>query len=160
MKGPTGISPIKQNRTGNLSPMLKKLIYTGIVILISGLGFGFYLYNKPHQGIENEHPAFRLSAAALISEYDNNEETANTKYLGKIVEVTGVIAEKSRDEKGIINVTLQGPDLAGVGCQFDPKAQDELAVVKEGQEVVIKGICTGVLMDVVLVDCVFENNIQ
>lgn len=158
MKVPTAISPIKQNQSRPLSKMFKKIIYITIVILISGLGFGFYLYNKPHQGIEDEQPAFRMSAAALISDYDANEETANAKYLGKIVEVKGVIAEKAKDEKGIINVTLQGPDLAGVGCQFDPNAQEELAAVKEGQEVVIKGICTGVLMDVVLVDCVVENN--
>jgi hypothetical protein len=158
MKVNSSNSPIAQNQSGNSSTMLKKIIYITLVVLISGLGFGFYLYNKPHQGIANEQPAFRLSAATLISDYDKNENLANTKYLGKVVEVKGVISEKSKDEKGNFNLTLQGPDLAGVGCQFDPKADEKFAMVKEGQEVVIKGLCTGVLMDVVLVDCVIENN--
>jgi hypothetical protein len=151
-------SPIAQNQNGNSSKMLKKVGLVTLLILISGLGFGFYFYNKPHQGISNEPPAFSLSAATLIEEYDKNENTANTKYLGKVIEVKGVVAEKSKDKKGNFNLTLQGPDLAGVGCQFDPKADDKFTMVKEGQEVVIKGLCTGVLMDVVLVDCVIENN--
>jgi hypothetical protein len=151
-------SPGKQNRIRNSSKVYKRLIYLFVVVLISGLGLGFYLYNKPHQGIANEIPVYRLSAVNLIRDYDAGEEKANSKYLGKVLEVKGIVAEKSKDEKGMINVTLQGPDLAGVGCQFDPKAQEELGSIKEGQEVVVKGICTGVLMDVVLVDCVIENN--
>ena len=87
-----------------------------------------------------------------------DEKKANAKYLGKIVEVSGIISEKTKDRIGNYNITLQGPDLAGIGCEFENKVQDKLANLKEGQEVKIKGICTGVLMDVVLVDCVIENN--
>ena len=115
----------------------------------------FYLFNKPHQSIADETPAFSLDATTLVGEFDKDEKSANTKYLGKIIEVNGVVAEKLKDKNGNINVTLQGADLSGVGCEFEPNAQSSLASLKEGQEVKIKGICTGVLMDVVLVDCVF-----
>ncbi len=151
-------SPGKQNRIRNSSKIYKRLIYLFIVVLLAGFGLGFYLYNKPHQGIANEEPVYSLSAVNLVKDYDASEEAANAKYLGKVLEVKGIIAEKTKDEKGMVNVTLQGPDLAGVGCQFDPKAQEQLAIIKEGQEVVIKGICTGVLMDVVMVDCVITND--
>ena len=69
----------------------------------------------------------------------------------------GVIAEKTKDKKGNYNLTLQGPDLAGIGCEFENKLQNKLATLKEGQTIKVKGICTGILMDVVLVDCVIEN---
>ena len=58
-----------------------------------------------------------------------------------------------KDQKGNYNVTLQGPDIAGIGCEFEPAAQNYVRQIKEGQKVTIKGVCTGVLMDVVMVDC-------
>jgi hypothetical protein len=135
--------------------MKKKILIATLIAVVSGVAFGIYLFNKPHQSILNDAPAFSLDAATLVGEYDKDEKSANAKYLGKIIEVKGVVAEKLKDKNGNINVTLQGADLSGVGCEFEPRAQSSLASLKEGQEVKIKGICTGVLMDVVLVDCVF-----
>ena len=133
--------------------MKKILILTSVIALITGVAFAYYLFNKPHQSVSNETPAFTLDATALVNEYDSNEKKANSKYLGKIIEVKGIISEKSKNSEGHIYVTLQGPDLAGIGCEFEPKAQAHLSNLKEGQEVRIKGICSGVLMDVVMVDC-------
>jgi hypothetical protein len=133
----------------------KILIATLVAFLAAGL-FAYYLYNKPHQSIADEKPAFNMEASALVAEYDQDEEKANAKYLGKIIEVRGVIAEKSIDKKGKYNITLQGADLSGVGCEFESNAKNKVSKLSEGQEVKIKGICTGVLMDVVLVDCVLD----
>ena len=147
-------SSILHNKSRDLFSVKKILLLISILVVITGAGFAYYLYNKPHQSIADETPAFVMDANILIGEYDANEKNANAKYLGKIVEVKGIIAEKSKDSKGNFNVTLQGPDLAGIGCEFELNAQVSVAKLKEGQEVKIKGICTGVLMDVVMVDCV------
>lgn len=158
MENKNSASQFSQNQKRSSTLMMKKIVLSTVLALSTGLGFAYYLYNKPHQGISNETPAFVLKAEALVSEYDLDEKKANAKYLGKIVEVSGIVSEKTKDRTGNYNVTLQGPDLAGIGCEFENKVQDKLASLKEGQEVKIKGICTGVLMDVVLVDCVIENN--
>lgn len=158
MENQNSASSLSQNQKRSSTLMMKKIVLSTVLALSTGLGFAFYLYNKPHQGISNETPAFILKAETLVSEYDHDEKKANAKYLGKIVEVSGIVSEKTKDRTGNYNVTLQGPDLAGIGCEFENKVQDKLASLKEGQEVKIKGICTGVLMDVVLVDCVIENN--
>lgn len=129
-----------------------------LLSLFTVLGFAYYLYNKPHQGISDKTPAFILLAETLVRDYELDEKKANAKYLGKVVEVFGIISEKSMNEKGIFNVTLQGSDLAGIGCEFEKKNQKELIILKEGQKIKIKGICAGVLMDVVLVDCVLIDN--
>lgn len=138
--------------------MMKKIIWSMVLSLFTGLGFAYYLYNKPNRRISDETPAFILKAETLVSEYDVDEKKANAKYLGKVVEVFGIIAEKSKNEKGKYNITLQGSDLAGIGCEFEKNSQKELSILKEGQKIKIKGICTGVLMDVVLVDCVVTNS--
>ncbi len=140
---------------------MKKIIFISIsVLILAAVGYAYYLYNKPHQSIADETPDFKLNAVTLVNDYDIDEKAANDKYLGKIIEVKGVISEKVKDENGKYNITLQAADLAGVGCEFDTKYQSEIKNLQEGQEVRIKGVCTGVLMDVVLVDCVLINENQ
>ncbi len=138
--------------------MMKKIIWSMVLLLFTSFGFAYYLYNKPHRGISKETPAFILNAETLVNEFDLDENKANSKYLGKVVEVIGIIAEKSKNEKGIYNITLQGSDLAGIGCEFEKNSHKELVILKEGQKIKIKGICAGILMDVVLVDCVVMDN--
>ena len=139
---------------------MKKKIFLALGILaISGVAFAIYLFNKPHQSILNENPDFKLESTQIVSEFENNEDAANKKFNGKVIEVVGIVSEKSKDEQGKLNITLQGADIAGIGCVFEKAAQSKAAALSEGQEVKIKGICTGILMDVVMVDCVVvENN--
>ena len=137
---------------------MKKKILAGLLLVIAScVAYGLYLYYKPHQSVANETPAFQIEAAALAGEYELNEKLADSKYLGKVVEVRGIISEKIIDQNGKIMVTLAGQDLAGVGCEFEKNALSDATGLKEGDRVTIKGICTGALMDVVLVDCVVSK---
>jgi hypothetical protein len=138
--------------------LFKKIIFSIIGIAAIAAGFGFYLFNKPHQSIENTTAAASTFANNLVAEFEANENTANQKYLGKIVEVKGIISDQSTDEHGVVNVVLQGGDLAGVGCQFEKTVKLTDLSLQKGQQIIVKGICTGMLMDVVLVDCVLVNN--
>lgn len=139
---------------------MKKKIFLALGIMaLAGAAFGFYLFNKPHQSILNDKPDFVVESAAIINEFETNEDAANKKFNGKVIEVAGIVSEKSKDEQGKLNITLQGADIAGIGCVFEKAAQSKAATLAEGQQVRIKGICTGILMDVVMVDCVVvENN--
>jgi len=138
--------------------MKKKVVLVIITAIIAAVAYGFYLYFKPRPSVSGMTPEYTLMATELVSEYDANEMAANSKYLGKVIEVSGVISEKLKDGKGGYTLTLQGADLAGVGCQFEENARASLHPLAEGQVVSVKGICTGVLMDVVLVDCVVSVN--
>ena len=134
---------------------MKKKIFLSLGIMsIAGAAFGFYLFNKPHQSIADVKPDFQLDSKSIIGEFENNENAANKKFNGKVIEISGVVSEKSKDEKGKLNVTLEGEDLAGIGCVFDPLSMSKAGNLAEGQKVKIKGVCTGILMDVVMVDCV------
>jgi hypothetical protein len=137
---------------------MKKLIIIILIVSGSAVAYGFYLFNKPHQGIANKEAAFTLDSKKLFSEFDSDETTANKKYLGKVITVYGRIADKGIDNKGATSLILEGGDMAGVGCQFDKNALQKVQDFKKGQLVRIKGKCTGMLMDVVLVDCVTEEN--
>jgi len=139
---------------------MKKLIIITLVLALAVAAYGFYLYNKPHQSIAKEKAAYSLSAEQLYSQFDSNEEVANKTYLGKVIEVDGRIDQLTRDEKGNINIYLATSGMNVVSCQMESKSVKQTTSLLPGDKVKLKGICTGMLMDIVLVDCVFaENNL-
>lgn len=134
---------------------MKTIIKYLLIFGLAGIGVALYLYHKPHKDIRRAPADFKTSAAALFEEYSDNESAANAKYLDKIIEVSGVIKEINNSEDGELSITLESEsEMFGVICQMDPFTQHDLSGLTEGHEVVLKGICTGMLMDVVLVRCV------
>jgi len=112
---------------------------------------GFYLYNKPRQSAGNKTAAVTLSAIVLYKQYEANENTANKKYLGKVIEVQGSVSAISQ-QNGLSVLSLKTGNPAGaINCQLF--TNDKISAVKVGDAVTIKGKCTGFLMDVNLVDC-------
>jgi hypothetical protein len=134
---------------------MKKILIYGLVLALIAASVGFYLYNKPHQNMNRAKSDLSLSATELFTDFENDEANANTKYLDKIVEVQGIVKEISTDETGTTSVTLEsGSDMFGVICQMDNLTDHKRTAFQKGEEVTLKGICTGVLMDVVLVRCI------
>jgi pectate lyase len=137
---------------------MKKKILLGLLILVAlAAGTGFYLYNKPAEKTVSDDAAYTVEAPALFSEYESNEMQANTKYLNKVVEVKGKIASVSpKDAQGVTIALDANNEMFGVSCQVSET--EGLATLKEGDMVTVKGLCTGLLMDVVLVKCSVEKN--
>ena len=134
---------------------MKKYLKYILLLGVLGGAFGFYMYNKPHQDMTKSTADLKLSSTQLFADFEENETTANVKYLDKIVEVSGRVKEVSQDENGMTSLTLETEsDMFGVICQLDNLTKHARTDFKEGEEVKLKGICTGVLMDVVLVRCV------
>ena len=137
---------------------MKKLVIIVLIILGSAVAYGFYLFYKPHQGIANKEASFSMESRKLFDEFSQDENASNKKYLGKIICVYGKVADKAVDSKGTFSLILEGGDFAGVGCQFDKHVISEMQNVRKGEALKIKGVCTGMLMDVVLIDCVPEDS--
>lgn len=123
-------------------------------LMLSCVGYGFYLYKKKPADIRKEPAAYALTAAGLVAEFNKDENIANKKYLDKVLAVKGKVADIKTDSAGQATVFLDSGDLmASVTCSF---YSDEIAAAKtlhQGDEVTIKGKCTGKLMDVVLNKC-------
>ncbi|MDG1038827.1 MAG: hypothetical protein P8O89_07785, partial [Polaribacter sp.] len=78
---------------------------------------------------------------------------ANKLYLEKIIKINGTISELNIEkERGII--TLKTRDNFGsVLCHLSEGGMKKMKSLKVGQTITLKGICTGFLMDVILVKC-------
>ena len=140
---------------------MKKLILITLAAAVIAAIVGFLLYNKPHRDTASATSDFIVEAPALLQEFTSNETAANQKYLDKVVAVKGKVKLISADDEGNVNLILDANDtMAGVICTI-PKADAASAKgIKEGDEVIVKGVCTGVLMDVVLIRCVVEKKLN
>lgn len=136
--------------------MKKKILFGLLIVTAAVAGTGFYLYNKPAEKTVTADAVFTVDAAALFNEFEQNEAQANKKYLNKVVAVKGKIASISpKDELGV-SISLDADnEMAGVSCQVSEA--DNLGDLREGDVITVKGLCTGVLMDVVLVKCSVEK---
>jgi hypothetical protein len=135
--------------------MLKKIITSLLLIFSLAGSVGAYLYFKPAKNYRDSKPDITMPAEQLISNYADGEEQANAKYLNKVIEVHGMVNDISLDEKGITSINLNsGTGMVMVSCSMDSNATDDYTKIAKGDLVKIKGLCSGMLMDVVLVKCV------
>ena len=137
----------------------KKIVIGILVIALAAAGYGYYLFNKKPADVRTEKPSYEIEAAALLADFNKDEEAANQKYLDKVIAVKGKVAEIKMDTvTGQATVFLDSGDpMAAISCSF---YDDEAAAVKQltkGTETIIKGQCTGKLMDIVLNKCSIEK---
>ena len=135
--------------------MKKKIIIGSLVAFFLMSAFGFYMYNKPHENIQRATADIKLTAVELFSIYETDETIANEKFLDKLIEVDGTVQEVKVNEEGKTILNMEGGDLMfGIICELDPFTTHKRTEFTIGERVILKGICTGKLMDIVLVRCV------
>ncbi len=134
-----------------------KIIISILIIVLVGTLISMSLYNKPHTDVAKSSPNISLASKTLLDDFENDENLANSKYLEQIIQVSGTISELSVSKgKGI--VTLGNKDSFGnIMCHLSAKENEKMTALEKGQSITIKGICTGYLMDVILVKCVIIN---
>ena len=134
----------------------KKIIFAILILAIVGAFVAYKMYNKPHINVAETSSDISLQAKTIIDNFSSDETKANEKYLDKIIKVTGeIVSIKTENETTIIS--LNGNDFGNVLCYLSDETKNEISSLKEGQIISLKGICTGFLMDVVLVKCVITN---
>lgn len=136
----------------------KIILFAALAVLLAGAGFGLYLYNKPHADLNDQLPAFSLTASELFSEYEADEAGSNEKYLNKLIEVTGKVqsVEGAAATGLVVILATESMMGGGVSCAFEP-ADAPATLPAKGDEVKVKGLCSGMLMDVSLSRCVVSK---
>ncbi len=136
---------------------LKKIFLILIVLCIAGGGIAYYYtFHKPHKNTFNLKAEYSLSAPELYSEYENDEDNANKKYLGKILQVKGKIVNIKKFDSNY-EISLKD-EMEGITCLVDSnyavQQKKELDNLKPEQLISIKGQCNGYLMGVKMDRCV------
>ncbi len=133
------------------------MIISILVIALVAVFIYLVVYNKPHVDVSKSSADISLVSNTIVEDFEKDENQANAKYLEQIIQVTGTISELSTEnDKGIV-VLGTSDSFGSVMCHLSSKESQKIKTLKNGQQVTIKGICTGYLMDVILVKCVIVN---
>ncbi len=115
-------------------------------------------YYKPHRSVRKEEAAFRLSVKELVDAFSNNEADANLRYAGKILEVHGTLKEMILNDSTLILLMGDSTQMNGVSCYLQRDQKDRYTTLKRGEEVRVKGVCNGMLLDVVIDKAILLNH--
>ncbi len=120
----------------------------GVVISAIVVALIFW-FQPPRKAVDQ--PGIPITAEALFQAYDTDEQGADALYLGKALEVTGMVTDTDTNQDGQLVVFLDTGNPSGnIVCTF-PKFPGEISL---NRQVTIKGFCAGMLADVMLTDCV------
>jgi putative nucleic acid binding protein len=138
--------------------MKKKYIWlTLIVIVLVGAAYGIREYTRGNEDLSGATADVSTTATDLVTDFSHDEKAANARYLNKVLRVTGRVKDIKKDSLGSYSIELEsGSELSVVSCLLDKRHNDDATKIERGDNIAITGICTGVLMDVVLVRCAIE----
>jgi len=139
--------------------MSRKVIFALLFIAcaaIAALIVWKWTFKKSDVDVSSEKAVHEIEAAVLNHEFENNEEASNTKYLGKIITVSGTVNSISNDEQNVLVYLKNEDEISGVMCSFNQSVFDADRITT-GSRVKIKGICAGYLMDIQLNKCSLEK---
>ena len=130
------------------------------VLLLFGIGL-FYiinLYNKPLKNIKKSSADINISAQQLLDDYQKDEILANKKYINNIIQISGEISNIKIDNGNSIIVLKNINGESSVMCHMLAEENLSILKLKKNSQIIVKGMCTGYLLDVILVRCILVNS--
>lgn len=139
--------------------MSNKLIVILVVLAIAGVGGGYYAYNEYNRtnvDIAELEATSKVTSDEVYSVFSTDTAKANREYLGKVLEVSGMVesAEATSDTTTMVILAAEGS--MGGGVQASLKAGQDATKAPVGAAVHLKCRCTGVddlFGSVVMMDC-------
>lgn len=132
----------------------ERFLLLALGLLLIGAGIGVSLWNKPHENMRSSKVEASLEAADLFKAFNDDEEAANGRYLGKTVAVSGRVKEVSSEPGAPVKITLETGEDFGVVCELDALSEHPRTDFRPGEAISLKGKCDGLNFDVQLSRCV------
>ena len=125
----------------------KSIILTILAaIILAVAGYAYYIWNKPARDVADEK-GIQITSIAIFDSFSNNENSADSQFLNKAIEVTGTVSDVKKNQAGKTVVYLKSDDpIYGVNCTF----KEDPGPIAKGSTITFKGVCTGYLSDVVI----------
>lgn len=131
---------------------IKIALFIVTFIALSSILAALYLFNMKHTDMAKAKPDFVITASLLQKDFESDETAASTKYINKIIEVNGKISSVKPGENNILSISLAtDSDMTSIICTFP--AITDTSKFKVGDDITLRGECSGFLMDVLLNNC-------
>ncbi len=135
----------------------RALTYLGAAVILISVVLAVSMYYKPHRSVKQEAADFRLPASELAAAFSSDEARATGLYAGKIIEVHGQVREMTGSD-GTIILLIGDAEGAGVRCYLQPNQEKEITPLQRGAPVRIKGVCNGMLLEVMIDKAIILDN--
>jgi hypothetical protein len=114
-----------------------------ILVAIAAGGFAWWIFHKPHRNINTEI-AVTIGTNDLLDAFKKNEKTASTKYTNKVLELTGIVKEASKNDAGNWVINIENSTQTGSITVAFSALQD---TIQAFDSIAYKGICAGYFPD-------------
>lgn len=132
---------------------MKKALIILLLAGIVGLGTFYLQYKKPHRNPADE-TSIQISSEELFAKFNEDETNANTLYLDKVLEVKGKVLEVTTNQDQMTVIVLETNDpIFGIRCTMNSDVD-----VSVSDLIIVQGICTGYLSDVVITNAFLKKN--
>jgi hypothetical protein len=125
---------------------MKKIVLALFIVgLLGGIGYGTWMYFKPHQNILKTKPAQTLSAEQMINQFTEATVEENNEWIGQVIQINGKIT-KLIEQNNVLVVSMDyGKNYI---IQAYLKEGVELASeLNEGAEITLKGLFVGAIIN-------------
>lgn len=145
--------------------MKKRPLILISIAIISAVGiYAYREFNRKPASSSGKEAVGKFKADSLAALFEQNDSLATLNLAGKIIEVEGVVGEKS-SEGGSVRIHLQGVGMSNIICQLEPKDSGLFTTLPTGATVCLKGQCNTYQKvdllpggDVLLSNCVRVDN--
>ena len=143
--------------------MKKRILYIVAGLLLIAFVYGLREYFRPHNDLSGETPVAQMNMQLLIEAFEKDSLNSSRSYVNKVLAVNGKIRSVQSEEDPVI-ITLGGEGtMSSVQCSMDPRHAVGYRNLAAGNQVTLKGLCTGAITqellgtDVQLIRCVVEE---
>ncbi len=135
--------------------LIKKWGWLVLLVILGVAAYAYREYTRKPADLADVQPQATVAADVLVKAYESDEQKANSLYLGKAIDVSGIVSEINSQSDTSINILLgKKDDMHRVSCLMNPNQTVNTKKVKAGDPISLRGICTGYLLDVELNRCV------
>lgn len=132
-------------------PKKKMIRFILLFIVVIAIFVGYYGYrefNRKSADTTALTAAYSLTTSELLTAFQQNEQAANTKYLGKVLAVSGTIKSFDKDSAGLYTLILgDTSSMAAIRSSLSFKTATDSVDFRIGTSVNLKGVCTGFTAD-------------
>ncbi|MEP0265849.1 hypothetical protein [Dokdonia sp.] len=120
----------------------------------------YYVFN--HKGIDTRKAKTEISITTneLFKDFNSDKEESLDKYIEKAMEIKGTLYQVTY-RGGKYSLLLRGDKIDKlVLCEMQKDQTPLIELLKVGDEVKVKGILKGFLMDAILLNCIILEEVN
>ncbi|MBL7872202.1 MAG: hypothetical protein JNM78_11360 [Cyclobacteriaceae bacterium] len=115
----------------------------------------YMLYNKPHRNPADE-TSIQITSKDLFDKFNADEMSANALFLDNVLEVKGKVLEVTANQDQMTVIVLETNDpIFGIRCSMSSTTE-----ISPSDLVIVQGICTGYLSDVIITNAFLKEKIE